>query len=296
MPNILITGATGNVGTAVIKSLQKQALPINITAGVRDPTTDIIKLNDYNIDMVRFDVTDPSTFTTAFQSIDIIFLLRPPQISAVKKYFKPLINSAVEAGIKHIIFLSVQGVEKSNIIPHHRIETLVVNSKIPYTFLRPGYFMQNFTSILRNDIVNQRRIFLPAGNAKFTLVDIRDIGDVAAAIITNTANHINKSYDLTCYEKLTFYEMAERLSDGLGIKINYDSPNIFSFYRKKYKEKTPAMLILVMIMLHYLPRFQKEPLITDCIEIITGKQPITFEQFIYDNKNLLVNEKDTIIY
>jgi uncharacterized protein YbjT (DUF2867 family) len=287
MLNILITGATGNVGIEVIKSLQKLFLPLKIFAGIRDIITDNDKLKAYNIYVVKFDVTDSSTFAAAFKGIDIVFLLRPPQISAVKKYFVPLVNTAIEAKIKHIVFLSVQGVEKNSIIPHNKIEQLIVKSKIPYTFLRPAYFMQNFTTTLRNDLLNKKRIYLPAGNAKFTLVDVRDIGSVAATVITNTTNHFNKSYELTSAQKLSFFEMTKKLTDGLGIKINYESPNLFNFYVTKRKEKIPVMLILVMIMLHYFPRFQKEPGLTNCIEEITGQQPITFETFIHDNKNLL---------
>ncbi|MBC7935587.1 MAG: NmrA family NAD(P)-binding protein [Rhizobacter sp.] len=287
MLNILITGATGNVGIEVIRSLQKLLLPLRIFAGVRDIATDNDKLKAYNINVVKFDITDSSTFAKAFKNIDIIFLLRPPQISAVKKYFVPLINAAIEAEIKHIVFLSVQGVEKSKIIPHHKIEMLIVESKIPYTFLRPAYFMQNFTTTLRHDLLNKKRIYLPAGNAKFTLVDVRDIGRVAAAVITNATNHFNKSYELTTADKLSFYEMAKKLSDGLGIKISYESPSLFNFYMAKRKEKMPVMLILVMIMLHYFPRFQKEPTGTNCIEQISGNQPITFEAFISENKKLL---------
>lgn len=288
MLNILITGATGNVGVEVIKSLKRLSLPLNITAGLRNIVSDKIKIKEYNINAIKFDITDSSTFSAAFQNIDTVFLLRPPQISDVKKYFEPFINSAIEAGIKHIVFLSVQGVEKSSVIPHHKIEKLIENSKIPYTFLRPAYFMQNFTTTLYDDLVNKRRIYLPAGNAKFTLVDVSDIGNVASAVLTNTANHTNKIYELTCNEKFTFYEMAAKLSNGLGIKINFVSPNLFAFYLTKRKEKMPVMLILVMIMLHYLPRFQKEPRVTDCIELVTGKPPTTFEHFIDANKNLLM--------
>ncbi len=288
MLNILITGATGNVGIEVIKSLKRLSLPLNITAGLRNIVSDKIKIKEYNINAIKFDITDSSTFSAAFQNIDTVFLLRPPQISDVKKYFEPFINSAIEAGIKHIVFLSVQGVEKSSVIPHHKIEKLIVNSKIPYTFLRPAYFMQNFTTTLYDDLVNKRRIYLPAGNAKFTLVDVSDIGNVAAAVLTNTASHTNKIYELTCNEKFTFYEMVAKLSNGLGIKINFVSPNLFAFYLTKRKEKMPVMLILVMIMLHYLPRFQKEPRVTDCIELVTGKPPTTFEHFIDANKNLLM--------
>ncbi len=291
MLNILVTGSTGNVGVEVIKSLMKLSLPLNIIAGVRDAITDSDKLKDYNINTVKFNIEDSSTFAAAFHTIDVVFLMRPPQISDVKKYFKPLIDSAVEARIKHIVFLSVQGVEKNSKIPHHKIEKLIVESNIAYTFLRPAYFMQNFSTTLRNEIVNKQRIFLPAGNAKFTLVDVSDIGSVAAAILTNPPNYINKCYDLTCHEKLTFYEMAEKLSEGLGKNIIYESPDIFTFYLTKRKEKMSPMLVLVMIMLHFFPRFQKEPCTTDCVEIITGKQPTTFQQFIYNNKKLLTQQE-----
>ncbi len=288
MKNILITGATGNVGLAVIKALSEIRHQLNIIAGVRDLETDKEKLAAYNISLKQFDFTDITSYASALAYCDILFLLRPPQISAVEKYFKPLIHTAKEVGITHIVFLSVQGVEKSKIIPHHKIEKLIIESKIPFTFLRPAYFMQNFTTTLRNDLVNKKSIFLPAGNAKFTLIDVRDIGTVAAKILMDVTKHINKSYELTCNEKWTFKEMAAQLSKGLGINIQYQSPNLLHFYLTKRKEKMPSMLILVMIMLHYFPRFQKEPSITNWVEKITGKQPTTFNQFINNNKSDLI--------
>nr|MDQ6905160.1 NmrA family transcriptional regulator [Bacteroidota bacterium] len=150
-----------------------------------------------------------------------------------------------------------------------------------------AYFMQNFTTTLHNDLVNNRRIYLPAGNSKFTLIDVRDIGSVSATILTKTSKYMNKSYELTCKEKLTFGEMARILSDITSIEIQYKSPNLINFFLTKRKEKIPTMMIFVMIMLHYFPRFQKEPDITNCVEKITNKQPVTFEQFIKDNKKQL---------
>jgi len=221
------------------------------------------------------------------ENCDILFLLRPPQISDVETYFKPIIDTCMETNVKHIVFLSVQGVEKSSIIPHHKIEKLIVNSKIPYTFLRPAYFMQNFTTTLRNDLVNNKQIYLPAGHAKFTLIDVCDIGEVAAIILTSASDHINKVYELTNAEKFTFTEMAAILSTTLAIDVRYKSPSLIHFFLTKRKEKIPIMLILVMMMLHYLPRFQQEPTITDWVQKITKKQPTTFAQFIKNNKKLL---------
>lgn len=154
--------------------------------------------------------------------------------------------------------------------------------------------MQNFTTTLHNDLVSKQQIYLPAGEAKFTLIDVRDIGLVAAVILTKISQHINKSYELTCQEKLTFSEMAGILNDVLGTDIQYKSPNLISFFLTKRKDKIPSMLILVMIMLHYLPRFQQAPTITDWVVKITNRQPTTFEQFVTDYKKLLTKRREAL--
>lgn len=287
MTKVLITGATGNVGREVIKSLQNIDHQLDIFAGVRNLKVDSVKLANCKVEFSQFDFTDAKTYNTALDGCDILFLLRPPQISEVDKYFNPIIETCKVQGVKHIVFLSVQGVEKSKIIPHHKIEKLIIECKIPYTFLRPAYFMQNFTTTLHKDLVNNKRIYLPAGKAKFTMIDVRDIGSVSAIILTNISQHINKSYELTCKEKLTFSEMARVLSDILGTDIQYKSPNLICFFLTKRKEKIPTMMIFVMIMLHYFPRFQQEPETTDWIAKIIAKQPTSFEQFVTDNKILL---------
>ncbi|MGY6561756.1 MAG: NmrA family NAD(P)-binding protein [Luteibaculaceae bacterium] len=287
MTKVLITGATGNVGNEVIKSLQNIDHQLDIYAGVRNLTTDYNKLDNLKVKFAQFDFTDSTTYENSLDGCSILFLLRPPQISEVEKYFKPIIDICKDKGVKHIVFLSVQGVEKSKIIPHHKIEKLIVDSTIPYTFLRPAYFMQNFTTTLHTDLVNKKRIYLPAGKAKFVLVDVRDIGAVSATILTNISEHINKSYELTSNEKLTFSEMAKILSNLLRTDIQYISPSLLSFFLAKRKENTPTMLILVMIMLHFFPRFQKEPETTNWVDKITNRQPTTFEQFINDNKKAL---------
>ncbi|MDZ4668848.1 MAG: NmrA family NAD(P)-binding protein [bacterium] len=285
MKKVLITGASGNVGIEVLFALKKLDHQLKIYAGIRDPEFTNEKLSSFNITTIKFDFMNIETYLPALKEVDLLFLLRPPQISDVKKYFAPLINIAKQCSVKHIIFLSVQGVENSKIIPHHKIERLIVDSKIPYTFLRPAYFMQNFTTTLLNDIVNNQSIFLPAGQAKFTIIDAVDIGSVTAKVLTEPQNHVNKSYELTNNETLTFTEMAEKISKGIGKTITFNSPNLLKFYRTKRKENLPPMLILVMIMLHFFPRFQKPPKTTQWVKIITEQEPNSFENFVTANKN-----------
>jgi len=284
MMNVLITGATGNIGTEVLKALSQMDHPLNIFAGVRDIGLYNKKPGPFKAKPILFDFTNTETFKNAIKNMDVLFLLRPPQLSEVKKYFEPLIDTVKASSIKHIVFLSVQGVEKSKWIPHHKIEQLILASRIPFTFLRPAYFMQNFTGTLHQDLVKDNRIFLPAGSAKFTIVDVVDIGEVIATILNDLDNHSGKSYELTNNEQLSFKEMATKLSNGLNREINYISPNLVNFYLTKRRQKMNGALILVMIMLHYLPRFQAAPKITDCIKNILGRKPGSFDQFVAENK------------
>lgn len=105
MTNISITGATGNVGIEVIIALKQLIYPIEICAGVRDTKLGNEKLVNFKAKTIQFDFTNSATFTNAFQNIDILFLLRPPQISDVNKYFTLLIKAAKQSSIKHIVFL-----------------------------------------------------------------------------------------------------------------------------------------------------------------------------------------------
>jgi uncharacterized protein YbjT (DUF2867 family) len=287
---VLITGATGNVGQEVIRALLSQGTRLNIRAGVRNIEKDSKELPKAGVQAVLFDFMDASTHTPALQNCDLLFLLRPPQISDVNTFFKPLIVTAREAGVQHIIFLSVQGAENSKFIPHYKIEQLIIQSGIPYTFLRPAYFMQNFSTTLRHDLVKKQRVFLPAGKAKFTIIDVADIGKVAAKVIETPSHYLTQALELTNYEQLNFGEMTDIISQETGRNIRYISPNLLSFFIAKKREGVPTIFILVMIMLHYLPRFTKTPNISKKVEEITGNTPKTFRAFVAQNKHLLINQ------
>ena len=148
MKRILVTGATRNIGHEVIRFLFDNNTPNQIIAGVRNISKAKIEFKDYSqIDYVQFDFEDAATFDNSLASIDCIFLLRPPHISDIDKYFDPLIQKIKEKKINQVVFLSVQGAEKSKIIPHNKIEKLITDGGLNYIFLRPGYFMQNLTTI-----------------------------------------------------------------------------------------------------------------------------------------------------
>ncbi|GAB1454385.1 SDR family oxidoreductase [Draconibacterium sp.] len=284
--NILITGASGNIGTEIIRGLKEINSPHKIFTGdFNIEKSKKILSGHENLQFRRLDFTNPSTFDKALENIDIVFLLRPPQLADVPKYFAPFTAAMKQNGISKIVFLSVQGVENQRFIPHHKLEKLIVDNGFEYAFLRPGYFMQNLATTLVQEIRSENKIFIPSGNLKFNWVDARDIGMVGAHIMNEFEKFKNKPYEITGPEFVGFEKVAQILSRVLGKTIQYESPSLMKFFRSKRKLGISKPMIFVMIMLHYLPRLGKNlPRLTNTVKEITGKQPSRIEEFIEREK------------
>lgn len=272
MERILISGASGNVGQAILQHFKPAQNQVLYFASRKKNSTDPKYL--------YFDFDDVAGAGPALEKTDTLFLLRPPHISDVKGVFQPLIQLAKEKGVSHIIFLSVQGAESTSFIPHAKIEKLIVASGLHYTFIRPSYFMQNLTTTLADDIRNKNSIYLPAGDAPFLWIDVADIGKAIAAVLGNTQAHRNKAYTITGNNLLNFGEVTGMLSAALCRSIDFISPSPLSFFLSKRKEGVFTAYILVMIMLHYLPRFQKPPRISNDLAELTGEAPTSLANFI----------------
>ncbi|MBU2951707.1 NmrA family NAD(P)-binding protein [Tamlana agarivorans] len=281
MKNILITGATGNVGFEVIRFLTKINSSNHIIAGVRSLSKAKNVFKEFsNIAFTHFDFEDVNTFDDALNGIDSVFLLRPPHISDIETYFKPLILKIKEKHVNQIVFLSVQGVEKSKVIPHYKIEQLILDHGLDYSFLRPSYFMQNLTTTLINDIKTKREIILPAGEAKFNWIDVQNIAEVAAIILDKFDVFKNQAIELTGLENKNFANVTNLINNIIAEPISYKNVNPIKFYRIKKREGMVSGMIIVMVLLHFLPRFQKEPKISDFYERLTGKKPTDLKTFI----------------
>jgi uncharacterized protein YbjT (DUF2867 family) len=292
MKKILITGATGNIGVEVVRFFFKNETKNTIIAGVRSVEKAKTLFGAYpNLEYVNFDFENPATFDSALTGIDIIFLLRPPHISDIEYFFRPLIEKVKEKGIKQIVFLSVQGAEKSSIIPHNKVEKLIREHELEYVFLRPSYFMQNLTTTLIDDIQQKRKIILPASNALFNWIDVENIGETTAMILENLEPFKNQAIELTGYENKSFYQVSDTINQLIDNPIQFKNVNPFRFYRIKKKEGMINGMIVVMILLHFLPRFQKPPKISSFYESMTGKKPTSMVDFIKREKQILNLQK-----
>ncbi len=288
MKHLFITGATGNIGYEVTKYLTKSDSSNKIFAGVRDIEKASVLFKDFsNLNLLHFDFENPDTYS-ALSGMDRIFLLRPPHLSNIEKDFRPLLEHIKQLNIRDIVFLSVQGAEKSKVIPHNKIEQLIKAYELNYIFLRPSYFMQNLTTTLLADIQTKREIILPAGKAKFNWVDTDNIGELGALLLDQFEAYKNQALEITGYENKSFVEVTNLINKIIQNPLRYRSVHPFHFYRIKHKEGMAKGLIMVMIMLHFLPRFQKEPEISNNYERLTQKKPTDLRTFIMREKTKLL--------
>lgn len=277
MANILITGASGNIGKAIIQSFD-YSQDHKLFAGIRGNS--ISDLPEH-VQQIAFDFENTDEYSSALNDMDVVFLLRPPQLADVNKVFAPFILAAIKHGIKHVVFLSVQGAESMSYLPHSKIEKLIIESKIPYTFIRPGYFMQNLITTLKADIVDRHLIYLPAGNTLFNWTDVNDVGLLCAQVLSNHEIHRNKAYTITGNEQYSFSTVAKMISAECCVNISYYSrPGPIAYLVNRKRAGISISYILVMLLLHYLPRFSKQPPITDDFSKLTGRTPNTLHQFI----------------
>jgi uncharacterized protein YbjT (DUF2867 family) len=146
---LLVTGALGNVGVEVVKQLQAKGYPVRAA----DVDEQKLKASFGNaIETIRFDFSQPETYGPAFRGMQKMFLMRPPQITDVKRIMFPAIDAAKRAGVKHVVFLSLIGVEKAPFVPHYKVEQYLKEIGMQTTFLRSSFFMQNLNTTHRKEI------------------------------------------------------------------------------------------------------------------------------------------------
>ncbi len=292
-PNLLVTGASGTVGHELVKQLLALSpLPNqNVIAGVhsRDGAE---KLRQYSkLKMVDLDYNKPDTVASAFKNVHSLFLLTIPNPDFMDN-FAAVIKLAKDNGISYIVKLSVQ--ETIDLEPktmlgrlHKLEEKIIEESGIPYNFLCPTGFMQNFVTFYGYTIRTQNVFYAPAGDGKVSFVDSRDIATVAATLMLSHSSereqYENQSFNLTGPEALSYGQAAEIISNIVGRKISYrDIPeNDARVNMEKLGMKT--WLVDAIIELHNITKSGKASMTTDAVESITGKKPHRFEEFVIDN-------------
>jgi uncharacterized protein YbjT (DUF2867 family) len=216
---ILVTGATGTIGRLVTQQLvQRNA---NVRALVRDPVKADLPAA---VSLVQGDLLDPDTVRNALQGVSTLFLLNAAVADEFTQALVTL-NLAKEAGVQHVVYLSVINSERSFNVPHfagkYAVERMIEQMGIRATILQPAYFMSNELTI--KDAVQNYGIYpMPLGSKGIAMIDPRDIAEIAAIALTSTAGTATvERLTLAGPDDLTGTQAAAIWSEVLGRSIVY---------------------------------------------------------------------------
>jgi len=285
---ILVTGATGKNGVEILRRLSGRRE--RIRAMVHKPGDAKSSTPDPALEFVAGDFDDPPSLRKVLKDVQRAFLVTNSSDRVEERQLR-FVHLAREAGVRHIVYLSQLHAASDSPLRflryHAAVEEAVRNSGMTYTNLRPNLYMQGLLMIGRS-IASEGRFFAPAGEARVSVVDVRDIAAVAVAALTQS-QHEGKTYDVTGPAALTHAEMAAQLSAALGRAVAFvDVPE------REFRE---------VLRSFHMPDWQADGLIEDyahyrrgeaadissAVKDATGEAARPFAIFARDNRLAFLN-------
>jgi uncharacterized protein YbjT (DUF2867 family) len=229
----LVTGATGTVGSEVVKALVARGANVKVLTR-KQPEAG--KFAD-GVEIAIGDLSDPVSMRVALEGVDKLFLL----IGNVNDEFTQAITAyslAKKAGVKHITYLSVFDADRFLEVPHFAakwaVEQAIHAGGVAYTILRPGYFIQN-DGRLKPLLTGPGIYPMPIGDAGIGVVDVRDIAEAAAISLTEPG-HAGKTHSLVARENLSGPKAASLWSELLGREIKYTGHGDFDGFEAQLRK------------------------------------------------------------
>jgi uncharacterized protein YbjT (DUF2867 family) len=227
-PKLLILGATGQVGGAVIPHLTGSP-DIQVVVATRSPE----KWKTPGTTAVRLDLDRPETLAPALEGVERVFLVTGYTLDMLRQS-KDFLNTAKRAGVKHIVHLGACGDDDTRVDHyawHQFIERYIEWCGFSFTHLRPEIFMQNLLGYGGESFVKDGVIRHFVGSARLSWVDCEDIAAVAAACLLDPVKHAGQTYRLG-YEAKTFHDVAEIFTRVLGQPFRYEARPPEEFLQK----------------------------------------------------------------
>ncbi len=277
MARVLVTAASGNVGREVARECSEQGFTVRVAdrdrsrLGQRFPQTEAVAL----------DFFDPGTWKPALEGCQFVFLVRPPPVGNMRATLNPFIDLAYVSGVEHVVFLSVSGADKMKWIPHRKVELHLETTGRRWTLLRVGFFAQNLQDAYRRDILEEGRLYVPAGEGKVAFVDVSDVAAVAARVFREPPRFEAKTLTLTGPVALTFEAVAGTLTHVLGRPVRYQAASALGYAAHLRRARgLPWMQVIVQTILHLGLRKGNAELVDPTLQELLGRAPHTMLEYV----------------
>jgi uncharacterized protein YbjT (DUF2867 family) len=274
---ILVTGASGTVGSATVAALKAKGVDFRV--GSRSPE----KAKALGAPAVELDWDRPETLARAVAGVEKAFLLTPisDQLESLTRAF---VDAAKQAGVRHVVKLSAMGAGPESIAlgrQHGAGEEVIQSSGLDWTMVQPTSFAQNFLNYYGVDPEKDSTVYLPLGEGKASWVDARDVGEVAAAVLTDDG-HQGKTYVLTGPEAVGAAEALAMLGEALGHTYTYvDVPEDAA--RKAMAESgVPAWLVTAYSELNSVIKNGYASGVAPGVKQVLDRDGRTFAEFARD--------------
>lgn len=269
---ILVLGATGNVGTPLVRALLAKG------ESVRAASRSGRALGEAG--GVVFDYADPATFGPAFEGVDRAYVVLPAGHVAVTELLLPVVEAAAARGVK-VVLQSAFGVDADDSIPYRQVEIALERAGVPFVILRPNWFSDNFHTYWKAAIADGQ-IAVPAAEGKTSFIDVRDIAESAAAALT-TGRFDGRAFNLTGPQALGYAEAAAILSKVVGRTVAYTPVNDPIFIGLLTGAGVPAAYAGFLASIFLPVREGWTAVVTDDVATLTGRAPRSLATYATDH-------------
>ncbi|KAF2069386.1 hypothetical protein CYY_009300 [Polysphondylium violaceum] len=277
---ILVIGGTGSCGRHVVKHLEKKGQIVLV--GARDEKKFKEMKFVKNTTFRKFDYTMKVTWKCALDGVDRVFLMALPLDDKPEKYIEPFIDELKQSQkIKKIVFLSALNAER---FPIFKIETLIKDSGIPYSFLRPQFFMENLTDGFMKDELKQGGLTAPVGDHAIAWVSAQDIGGCATSLLLEeSGKYDNQAINITGPAPITYPQICGLLSKYTGKNVKYNDVNPTDFEKVCLSKGMSLSSVQYLAIIFETVVENKTNTVYMGVQQLTGHQPKSFEVFIQEN-------------
>lgn len=275
---VFITTATGQIGSVAARTLAGRGVAVR--GGSRDPK----RVDIPGVEAVRFDFQEPSTFEPALAGVSTVFVLTPPGFADALAISGPFVRLAVSRGLR-IVTMTASGVEYAPEAPMRQLELLGEQSAGGWAHIRPTWFAQNFQTFWLPGILATGTVAVPAADALSAFIDVRDIGEAAAAILADASTN-GQAYTLTGPEALSYDAATAILSRVSGRTITYTPVEDAPFEQGLVSVGVPADYAQLMVLLFQAVRAGAAARVDPTIERFIGRKPRSLEQYATDHASV----------